>query len=83
MEITVEYLKNAINNALNTDIRPSESCLPTTVSLNAEYALGRYNALIDLLQVMDLDAFCEVHEAAQPRVKELMQAVESLYKKGA
>lgn len=83
MEITVDYLKTAINNALNTDIRPNNTCLPVTVSINAEYALGRYNALIDLLQVLDLDAFIEVHEAAQPRIKELMNAVESLYKKGA
>lgn len=83
MEITVDYLKNAINNALNTDIRPSDTCLPVTVSINAEHALGRYHALIGLLQVLDLDAFVEVHEAAQPRIKELLDAVESLYKKGA
>lgn len=80
MEITVDYLKTAINNALNTDIRPNNSCLPVTVSINAEYALGRYHAFIDILQDLDLDAFCEVHEETSERRKELMQVVDGLYR---
>ena len=78
MTISVEYIKEKITEALNIKIDPD--CNPITQAINAEYALGRYHAFIDILQDLDLDAFCEVHEETSERRKELMQIVDGLYR---
>lgn len=49
--------------------------------LNAEYSIGKFHAYLDMLQEVDMEAFCMIHDETRATVTRVMELLQNLYNK--
>lgn len=77
--LTLEYLIECIDNALKEGEK-RRSAMPQTNVLNAEFSLGKYFAILNIIhKVFGVESMIDVHEKYNPIVDDLMKRTQDIY----
>lgn len=49
--------------------------------LNAEHSIGKFHAYLDVLQEVDMEAFCMIHDETRATITRVMELLQNLYNK--
>lgn len=76
---SLDYFTDSIDKALKDgEIRPA--AMPQTNVLNAEYALGKYHAIIDIMsQLFDYNVIAGIHEKYRSTIDSLTERANTIY----
>jgi hypothetical protein len=77
--LSMDFFTGAIENALK-DGAEKPAAIPQTNVLNAEYALGKYHAIIDIMsEIYDYKVIAGIHDTYKGTVEGLMKRANSIY----
>lgn len=77
--LTLKYLIECIDNALKEGEK-RRGAMPQTNVLNAEFSLGKYFAILDIIKTgFGIEAMIDVHEKYNPIIDDLMKRTQDIY----